>query len=633
MPRDISGNYTLPAGNPVVDGTIIDVLWANPTMADIAVQLNNVLTRDGILGPTAPILFATGSAAAPSIAFSADPALGIYRAGSNILGFSTGGTQRLAIDASGNSTFQAASGGFMFITKTNDATPANNSGMLFLGIASAVAGTRTAQLYLDANGANGGGGDYGYLEHTGAQVFRMVNQGTGVLELGTAGSARVSITAAGNVTVNVPSSGTAFTVNSASGANAATFNGLGATDTASLVYQLAGVSKFYATLVGATDQIITGSIQYDMCFRSVNKNILFSTNDGVSTQVRIGPAGNVTISAPSSGVALIIGTGANGTNGLSVCGATLNRGQSFISNATEFFSANQFIVGTNTAATFELWTNSLPRVTITSAGAVTINASDTLARLSQKLIVGGDSNTYGGMGLYSFSTTAAVAPTFDFVKSNTNSVNVGAALGTGTDLGYLAWRGFTDTTVANIKDGVYLLVTTAGAWTPTSSPADFKIFTAPAGSTVPVQRLTVTSDGRLFGGALHNNAGAVTGTTNQYIASGTYTPTVANNVNVAAVTAGVGQWIRVGNVVTVSVVVTIDPTAAAPTFTSCSITLPIASNFTNGDQAVGTGDDAGNAGQHGGVRSDLTGDFALYSFTATSGANIAHSVTFTYVIL
>ena len=53
MPRDLSGTYTLPAGNPVVTGTIIDVAWANPTMADIAIQLNNVMTRSGILPATA----------------------------------------------------------------------------------------------------------------------------------------------------------------------------------------------------------------------------------------------------------------------------------------------------------------------------------------------------------------------------------------------------------------------------------------------------------------------------------------------------------------------------------------------------------------------------------------------------
>ena len=55
MPRNLSGVYTLPTGNPVVTGTIIDVAWANPTMADIAAQMNNVVTRDGLLGPTANV--------------------------------------------------------------------------------------------------------------------------------------------------------------------------------------------------------------------------------------------------------------------------------------------------------------------------------------------------------------------------------------------------------------------------------------------------------------------------------------------------------------------------------------------------------------------------------------------------
>lgn len=101
MPRDISGNYTLPVGNPVVAGTIIDVAWANPTMSDIAVQLNNVITRDGVLAATNPIKFATGTAGAPSITFSADPAMGLYRAGTNILSAATAGTERFRIDASG----------------------------------------------------------------------------------------------------------------------------------------------------------------------------------------------------------------------------------------------------------------------------------------------------------------------------------------------------------------------------------------------------------------------------------------------------------------------------------------------------------------------------------------------------
>ena len=36
MPRSPSGDYTLPAGNPVVTGTIIESVWANTTLADLA---------------------------------------------------------------------------------------------------------------------------------------------------------------------------------------------------------------------------------------------------------------------------------------------------------------------------------------------------------------------------------------------------------------------------------------------------------------------------------------------------------------------------------------------------------------------------------------------------------------------
>jgi len=114
MPRDGSGNYTLPVGNPVIDGSIIDVLWANPTMADIAVQLNNVLTRDGVLGATAAIKFANGTAAAPSITFSSDIALGFYRVGSNSIGFATAGIARGSISAVGGWDIPAPASGIGF---------------------------------------------------------------------------------------------------------------------------------------------------------------------------------------------------------------------------------------------------------------------------------------------------------------------------------------------------------------------------------------------------------------------------------------------------------------------------------------------------------------------------------------
>lgn len=48
MARDGSGNYTLPAGNPVVSGTPITASWANSTLSDIASALTNSIDKGGL---------------------------------------------------------------------------------------------------------------------------------------------------------------------------------------------------------------------------------------------------------------------------------------------------------------------------------------------------------------------------------------------------------------------------------------------------------------------------------------------------------------------------------------------------------------------------------------------------------
>ncbi|UEP23100.1 tail fiber domain-containing protein [Burkholderia ambifaria] len=54
MPRNGSGTYQLPAGNPVVTNTTISSAgWANPTLADIAAALSASIAVDGQTVPTA----------------------------------------------------------------------------------------------------------------------------------------------------------------------------------------------------------------------------------------------------------------------------------------------------------------------------------------------------------------------------------------------------------------------------------------------------------------------------------------------------------------------------------------------------------------------------------------------------
>lgn len=145
---------------------------------------------------------------------------------------------------------------------------------------------------------------------------------------------------------------------------------------------------------------------------------------------------------------------------------------------------------------------------------------------------------------------------------------------------------------------------------------------------------TITNDGRVSGTALHNNANAVTGTTNQYIASGTYTPTLTNVTNVAASTASLCQWIRVGNVVTVSGEVQIDITTTLLA-SELGMSLPIASALTATTQMGGQAN-AFDIEQSAGIkiRADATNDRAQFVWiNQVTAANQTYSFTFTYLIL
>ena len=80
MSRNSSGTYTLPVGNPVVSGTVIEANWANTTNDDIAAALTDSLSRSGKGSMSASLRIIDGSASVPGVAFANETGSGAYRA-------------------------------------------------------------------------------------------------------------------------------------------------------------------------------------------------------------------------------------------------------------------------------------------------------------------------------------------------------------------------------------------------------------------------------------------------------------------------------------------------------------------------------------------------------------------------
>jgi hypothetical protein len=78
MPRNSSGTYSLPAGNPVVEGTDITPTWGNTTMDDIASALTDSLSRSGQGGMSAAFQFFSGTVSNPGLGFTNQPSTGIF---------------------------------------------------------------------------------------------------------------------------------------------------------------------------------------------------------------------------------------------------------------------------------------------------------------------------------------------------------------------------------------------------------------------------------------------------------------------------------------------------------------------------------------------------------------------------
>tara|TARA_R110000851_G_scaffold129651_1_gene262749 strand:+ start:31924 stop:33267 length:1344 start_codon:yes stop_codon:yes gene_type:complete len=78
MARNNTGGYTLPAGNPVTTGAVIESNWANTTLTDLAEAMTDSLSRSGNGGMLVPFKQVNGSVTSPALTFENFPSTGFY---------------------------------------------------------------------------------------------------------------------------------------------------------------------------------------------------------------------------------------------------------------------------------------------------------------------------------------------------------------------------------------------------------------------------------------------------------------------------------------------------------------------------------------------------------------------------
>jgi hypothetical protein len=257
----------------------------------------------------------------------------------------------------------------------------------------------------------------------------------------------------------------------------------------------------------------------------------------------------------------------------------------------------------------------------------------------QSLLVHGLSEATASIGVINWGSSSGDEPNLNFMSLNSGTVgSFGTVPTSGLNLGNITFEGYSGSG-SNMLVGAAIIAEASATWNATYAPSVLRLQTASATSTL-ASRIVIDEDLAYIASDTGFNISETTATTaalaTAYIgnvSSGTYTPSLANTTNITTSTPSACQFMRVGNVVTVSGRVNIDPTTSGAA-SELGISLPITSDITATTQCAGTGGNHTTTTEvsSGGILGDTTNNRAIFRFVAGGTAARDYGFTFTYLV-
>jgi hypothetical protein len=192
MPRNSSGTYSLPLP-PVIPDTVIESVWANTSLDDVAQALTDSLDRYGRGSMVGPFRFADGTLASPGASWTAETNTGFARLGTGVLAASILGAEAAEFNVGG---MTVPAGKVLVLTDLPAAlTSAANKSYVDAGDAATLT---AANAYTDAEIAGIAGPVAGQItinptDITASRALTAADFGSGVIRINAAAAIAITV--------------------------------------------------------------------------------------------------------------------------------------------------------------------------------------------------------------------------------------------------------------------------------------------------------------------------------------------------------------------------------------------------------------------------------------------------------